>query len=216
MKWNKNEATQEKRQKFHLISSLQEYDEEKCRKERRCSVGENVSTNRPHVLTNMYIKWHLISVPSTHKWEQHVTIMIQHHRTMPGNHPPERPPARAERESLSISLRMWICTYSFCHSLPWTRIFLILYQVLPPFHFSMCMCNWRWRMVTQRKQSTLFRSASALLIGVSFAHSFSFRFYLLISFLLSFSRPTNLSESMSKGTMSARVSYIWWLYRVFW
>lgn len=99
-----------------------------------------------------------------------MTIMMQRHQTMPANHPIHRP-TDTLKEKVYPSIYERKYTHSFCHTLPYTRIFLILYQVLPPFHFSMCMCNWRWRMVTQRKQLTLFRSFSVLLIGVSFAHS---------------------------------------------
>lgn len=49
--------------------------------------------------------------------------------------------------------------------------FLILHQVLPPFHFSVCMCNWRWRMDTKRNNRLSFSEWQ--LVVATFSLSFS-------------------------------------------
>lgn len=127
------------------MSSEQKYEEEKCRLTRTVELRErkNVSTNTPQFFFNKHV--HHVASYFLFRCREHINeITCDHNDAASPNddagQPPDRPTyTRKQKVHLSIYEREYID--SFCHSLPCSRIFLILYQVLPPFHFAMCMCN---------------------------------------------------------------------------
>lgn len=103
---------------------------------------------RPHTFRYTYITSHgiLFGVTWSYKWNNIV-------------------PAHDTLTKTDQTLSIWNI-FGVCHTVyVGPRTFLILHQVLAPFHFSVCICNWRWRMDTDRKQWTLFSSLLYLIFS---------------------------------------------------
>lgn len=121
------------------MSSEQKYEEEKCRLTRAVELRaiKNGPTNTPHFF-NKHV--HHVASYFLFRCREHINGITCGHNDAASSNGAGRPTDTLEEKvHLSIHEREYID--SFCHSLPCSRTFLILYQVLSPFHFAMCMCN---------------------------------------------------------------------------